>query len=110
MQNDIFLFYFIYFLFYFYTSLPHAQLKKQLMIFWRELLILKEKASLLPIIFAPSGRMIRRQRGTRTSPVEELGLAIDFLIDNIYFRTFWKLGFPAGYWYTHGHQQCTFVG
>ena len=68
MQNDILLFYFIYFLFYFYTSLPHAQLKQQLMIFWRELLILKEKASLLPIIFAPSGRMIRRQGGTRTSP------------------------------------------
>ena len=30
MQNDILLFYFIYLLFYFYTSLPHAQLKKQL--------------------------------------------------------------------------------
>ena len=79
MQNDILLFYFIYFLFYFYTSLPHAQLKKQLMIFWRELLILKEKASLLPIIFAPSGRMIRRQRGTSSSPVETLVSLLTFL-------------------------------
>ena len=55
------------------------------MIFWKEFLILKERASLLPITFAPSGRMIERQRGTRTSPVyRELGLAIDFVIDNIY--------------------------
>ena len=40
------------------------------MIFWKEFLILKERASLLPIIFSPSGRMIERQRGTRISPVE----------------------------------------
>ena len=56
------------------------------MIFWKEFLILKERASLLPIIFALSGRMIEHQRGTRTSPVESLCLAIDFLIDNIYVR------------------------
>ena len=49
------------------------------MIFWREFLILKEKASLLPIIFAPSGRMIRRQRGTRNSPVESLVSLLTFL-------------------------------
>ena len=30
--------------------------------------------------------MIRHQRSTRTSPVRELGPAIDFLIDNIYVR------------------------
>ena len=58
-------------------------LKSNFVIFWREFLIPKLKASLLPIIFAHSGRMIRRQRSTRTSPVE-LGLTIDFLIENIY--------------------------
>ena len=54
-------------------------LKSNFMIFWREFLIPKEKASLLPIIFAPSGRMIRRQRGTRTSPVESLVSLLTFL-------------------------------
>ena len=51
------------------------------MIFWREFLTLKKKASLLPIIFAPSnfGRMIRRQGGTRTSPVESLVSLLTFL-------------------------------
>ena len=58
-----------------YTSLPHTQLKRQ----FHDLLILKGKASLLPIIFAPSGRMIRRQRGTRTSPVESLVSLLTFL-------------------------------
>ena len=37
-----------------YTSLPHARLKNQL----HDFLERKGKASLLPIIFAPSGRMI----------------------------------------------------
>ena len=48
------------------------KLKSNSMILWKEFLVLKEKASLLQIIFAPSGpsvRMIGRQRGTRTSPV-----------------------------------------
>ena len=49
------------------------------MIFRREFLILKEKASLLSIIFSPSGRMIRRQRGTRNSPVESLASLLTFL-------------------------------
>ena len=49
------------------------------MIFWKEFLILKERASLLPIIFAPSGRMIERQRGTRTSPVESFVSLLTFL-------------------------------
>ena len=62
-------------------------LKKNFMIFWREFLVPKEKASLLPIIFAPSGRMIRRQRGTRTSPVESLVSLLTFLsITYIYVR------------------------
>ena len=34
---------------------------------------------MLPINFAPSGRMIRRQRGTRTSPVESLVSLFTFL-------------------------------
>ena len=34
-----------------FTSLPHAQRKSNSMIFWKEFLILKEKATLLPIIF-----------------------------------------------------------
>ena len=50
-------------------SFHTPNLKSNFMIFWREYLILKEKLH-LPIIFAPSGRMMRRQRGTRTSPVE----------------------------------------
>ena len=54
-------------------------LKSNFMIFCREFLIPKEKASLLPIIFAPSGRTIRRQRGTRTSPVESLVSLLTFL-------------------------------
>ena len=49
------------------------------MIFWQEFLILKERASLLPIIFAPSGRMTERQRGTRTSPVESFVSLLTFL-------------------------------
>ena len=50
-------------------------------------MILKEKASLLPIIFAPSGRIIRRQRSTRTSPVESLVSLFTFLsITYIYVR------------------------
>ena len=81
MQNDIFLFYFILFIFYFIFILAFQtpSLKSNFMIFWGEFLILKEKASLLPIIFAPSGRMIRRQRGTRTSPVESLVSLLTFL-------------------------------
>ena len=52
-------------------SFHTPNLKSNFMIFWREFLILKEKLH-LPIIFAPSGRMMRRRRGTRTSPVESL--------------------------------------
>ena len=37
-------------------------------------------------------------------------LAIDFLIYNIYVRFGSSQCFPAGYWYTNGHQQCTLVG
>ena len=62
-----------------YTRLPHAQLKNQLHDLLERVLILKEEASLLPIIFAPSGRMIRRQRGTRTSPVDSLVSLLTFL-------------------------------
>ena len=79
MQNDIFLFYFIHFFFIFILAFQTPSLKSNFMIFWREFLILKEKASLLPIIFAPSGRMIRRQRGTRNSPVESLVSLLTFL-------------------------------
>ena len=67
----------------YHVVLPHAQLKKQLHDLLEIILILKEKASLLPIIFPP-GRMIRRQRGTRTSPVESLVSLLTFFIDNIY--------------------------
>ena len=48
------------------------------MIFWKEFLLLKERASLLPIIFTPSGRMIGC-RGTRTSPVESFVSLLTFL-------------------------------
>ena len=93
-----------------YTSLPHAQLKEQL-------------HDLLERVFNTKGKSFIATNNFRTfwanhkTPTKytyfscrELGLAIDFLIDNIHLRSFWKLGFPAGYWYTHGHQQCTFVG
>ena len=54
-------------------------LKSNFMIFWKEFLLWKKKASLLPTIFAPSRRMIGRQRGTRTSPVESFVLLLTFL-------------------------------
>ena len=60
-----------------YTSLPHAQLKNNFN--FGESFNTKGKASLLPIIFAPSGGMIRRQRSTRTSPVESLVSPLTFL-------------------------------
>ena len=41
--------------------------------------MLKEKAPLLQIIFAPSGQMIGRQRGTRTCPVVCFVLKLTFL-------------------------------
>ena len=62
-----------------YTSLPHAQLKKQLHDLLERVFNTKERASLLPIIFAPSGRMIERQWGTRTSPVESFVSLLTFL-------------------------------
>ena len=54
-------------------------LKSNSIIFWKEFLILKKRASLLPIIFAPSGRMIGHQRGTHTSPVESFVLLFTIL-------------------------------
>ena len=74
-------YYFILFIFYsiFILAFHKPSLKSNFMNFWREFLILKKKASLPPIIFAPSGQMIRRQRGTRTSPVESLVSLLTFL-------------------------------
>ena len=54
-------------------------LKSNSMILWKKFLILKERASLLSIIFAPSGRMIELQRGLRTSPVESFVSLSTFL-------------------------------
>ena len=62
-----------------YTLYHMPSLKSNFMIFRREFLIPKEKALLLPIIFAPYGRMIRRQRSTHTSPVESLVSLLTFL-------------------------------
>ena len=64
---------------HFILAFHTPNLKSNSMIFWKEFLILKERASLLPIIFAPSGRMIERQRGTRTSPVESFVSLLTFL-------------------------------
>ena len=55
-------------------------LKSNFMIFCREFSILKGKASLLPIISAPSGRMTRCQRGTCSSPVKSLVSLLTFLL------------------------------
>ena len=55
------------------------KLKSNSMILWKEFLMLKEKAPLLQIIFAPSGQMIGHQRGTRTSPVVCFVLKLTFL-------------------------------
>ena len=89
-------------------SFHTPKLKSNSMILWKDFLVLKEKASLLQIIFAPSGRMIRRQRGTRTSPAVCFVSLLTFLSTNL--RSFWKLCFPASYWYTNVPQQCTSVG
>ena len=80
-----------------HTSLTHAQLKKQL-------------HDLLERVFNTKGRRFIATNNFRTFWANdktstrytyfscgELGLAIDFLIDNIHLRSFWKLGFPAGY-------------
>ena len=56
------------------------------MVFWKEFLILKERTSLLPIIFAPSGRRNRTSTKYTYFYCRELCLAIDFLINNIYVR------------------------
>ena len=61
-------------------SLSHAQVKKQLHDpLERVFNAIKEKAPLLQIILAPSGQMIGRQRGTRTSPVVCFVLKLTFL-------------------------------
>ena len=56
------------------------------MIFWKEFSILKERASLLPIIFAPFWTNDRTSTRYTYFSCRELCLAIDFLIDNIYVR------------------------
>ena len=38
------------------------------------------------------------------------GATYEALEDGLCLRSFWTLCFPAGYWYTNGHQKCTFVG
>ena len=55
------------------------KLKSNSMILWKEFLMLKGKAPLLQIIFAPSGQMIGRRRGTRTSPILCFVLKLTFL-------------------------------
>ena len=54
-------------------------LKTNFMIFWKEFFIQKGKASLLPILLAPSGRLIGCPWGTHTSPVESLVSLLTFL-------------------------------
>ena len=55
------------------------KLKSNSMILWKEFLMLKGKAPLLQIIFAPSGQMIGRRRGTCTSPILCFVLKLTFL-------------------------------
>ena len=62
-----------------YTSLPHAQLKKQLHDLLERLFNTKGKNFIATNNFAPSGRMIESQRGTRTSPVESFVSLLTFL-------------------------------
>ena len=54
-------------------------LKTNFMIFWKEFFTRKGKASLPPILFAPSGRMIGRPWGTHTSLVESFVSLLTFL-------------------------------
>ena len=77
-------------------------LKTNFRIFWKEFFIRKRRGSLLPIIFAPSGQMIGCPRGTHTSLVESSALLLTSL--STAFTFVLKLCFPAGYWYTNGHQ------
>ena len=65
------------------------KLKSNSMILWKEFLVLKEKASLLQIIFAPSGSFCTNDRTSAWYTYfscSVLCLAVDFLINNIYVR------------------------
>ena len=86
MQNDILLFYFIYFLFYFYTSLPHAQLKKQLHDLLERVFNTKGKSFIATNNFRTFWANDKTSTRYTYFSCRELGLAIDFLIDNIYVR------------------------
>ena len=93
----------------YHVVLPHAQLKKQLHDLLEGVFNTKRKSFIATNNFRTF--WANDQTSTRYThfSCRELGLAIDFFYRQ-HLRLFWKLGFPAVYWYTHGHQQCTFVG
>ena len=71
------------------------------MIFWKEFFTRKGKASLLPILFAPSGRMIGCPWGTHNSLVESFVSLLTFLSTTLKVRfgssVFWQvIGIPMG--------------
>ena len=85
-----------------YTSLPHAKLRLNCMIYWKGSLTPEERPSLLPITFALSGRMIGSLLSTLTSLVGSFAPELTFL-STINLRLFRKLSFSNSCWYTNGH-------
>ena len=92
-----------------YTSLPHAQLKKQLHDLLERVFNTKGKSFIATNNFRTFWTNDRTSTRYTYFSCRELCLAIDFLIENIYVR-FGSSVIQAGYWYTNGHQQCTFIG
>ena len=86
-----------------YTSLAHVQLKNQLHDLFERVFHTKGKSFTATNSFRTFWTTDRMSKRYTYFSCRELCLAIDFLIDNIYVR-FGKFCFPAGYWYTNGHQ------
>ena len=84
-----------------YTSLPHAQLKKQLHDLLERVFNTKRKSFIATNNFRTSLTSYHSPRRYTYFSCRELGLAIDVLIDNIYVRfgssVFWRvIGVPMG--------------
>ena len=72
-----------------YTSLPHAQLKKQLHDLLERVFYTKGKSFIATNNFRTFWANHKTSTKYTYFSCRELGLAIDFLIDNIHLRSFW---------------------